>query len=291
MNSGLEEEPSAVFTSVDLSDLAEVEQFSVLEATAATLQSSLSLSEGPPMRVAYFDFGAAKPGRLLMIIHHLVVDGISWRVLVEDLETAYHQLENGRAVQFPSKTTSYRAAATRLKQYVEQGAFDGELTYWLDRRSQTAAKAEGISELPKDFSHGRNTEASAKVVSVSLSADETRALLQDVPKAYNTQVNDVLLTALVQAFSYWTGDAGLLIDLEGHGRVETLEDIDLSRTGRLLHRTVSSSAPSRTRHAVGRCVEIDQGAVEADSEPRRRLWPDAIPLDQGGRPAETRVAA
>jgi non-ribosomal peptide synthase protein (TIGR01720 family) len=72
--------------------------------------------------------------------------------------------------------------------------------------------------------------ASADTVAVLLSADETRALLQDVPKVYHTQINDVLLTALMQAFAWWTGAASLLITLESHGRDEIFEAIDLSRT-------------------------------------------------------------
>src|SRR5262249_40191079 len=150
-------------------------------------------------------------------------DGVSWRVLLEDLETAYQQLESGRSAQFPPKTTSYRAAATRFKQVVAEGSFDSELDSW-------RAPRHIVAKLPKDLPNGRNTEGSAAIVSISLNVDETHALLHDVPKAYNTQVNDVLLTALLQAFSQWTGNTGLLIDLEGHGRTEMLEDVDLSRT-------------------------------------------------------------
>src|SRR5207245_852042 len=83
--------------------------------------------------------------------------------------------------------------------------------------------------LPVDAS-GANTQASARTVSVSLNIEETRVLLQEVPAAYRSQINDVLLTALVQAFSRWTGTLSLLIDLEGHGREPVGEEADLSRT-------------------------------------------------------------
>jgi non-ribosomal peptide synthase protein (TIGR01720 family) len=81
-----------------------------------------------------------------------------------------------------------------------------------------------------DYPGGANTLASAETVRVSLTAEETQALLQDVPQAHHNQINDVLLTALVQAFTAWTGESFLLVDLEGHGREEVFEDLDLSRT-------------------------------------------------------------
>lgn len=178
------------------------------------------------MRVALFNLGIDKPARLLLVIHHLAVDGVSWRILLEDLSTAYQQLSRGEAIQLQPKTTSFKDWAYRLMKYGQSEALVAELDYWLaDSRS-------GVAPLPVDYPSGKdaNTVASAAHVSVSLSVEQTRSLLQEVPHAYNTQINDVLLTALVQTFAQWIGERSLLVDLEGHGREELFEDVDLSRT-------------------------------------------------------------
>ena len=212
------------FSGVDLSALAEAGQEPAVEAAAAELQASLNLMEGPLLRGALFDLGPQKPGRLLLVIHHLAIDGVSWRILLEDLWTAYQQLSRGEAIQLPPKTTSFKRWAERLADYAQSGALQRETAYWL---SQSWTRS---SRLPVDYPGGGNTVASARTVRVSLSTAETRALLQEVPAAYRTQINDVLLTALVQAFAQWTGARSLLIDLEGHGREVIEEAVDLSRT-------------------------------------------------------------
>lgn len=175
------------------------------------------------MRVALFNLGAEQPGRLLLIIHHLAVDGVSWRILLSDLQTAYQQLERGEAIHLPPKTTSFKQWAERLRQYAHSAALQQDLEYWIaEPRLQ-------IAPLPVDFPRGSNTMAQARTVSVSLSVEETQALLQEVPAVYQTQINDVLLTALVKAFEHWTGQRSLLIELEGHGREEIFNDVNLSR--------------------------------------------------------------
>ncbi|MBI1924147.1 amino acid adenylation domain-containing protein [Candidatus Poribacteria bacterium] len=212
------------FTRVDFSALSDAEQGSAIEATAAELQASLNVSKGPLIRVALFELGAQKLNRLLIVIHHLAVDIISWRILLEDLWRAYQQLNRGEAIQLPPKTTSFKRWAERLTEHTQSEVLQQELDYWLTELGRRSPR------LPVDHRRGTNTIASAQAVSVSLNAEETRALLQEVPSAYNTQMNDVLLCALVQAFARWTGERSLLVDLEGHGRENLFFDVDLSRT-------------------------------------------------------------
>jgi amino acid adenylation domain-containing protein/thioester reductase-like protein/non-ribosomal peptide synthase protein (TIGR01720 family) len=214
------------FTYVDVSSLSPDEQESIFDATANQLQISLNLLEGELVRVALFDLGAKKPMRLLFIIHHLVVDGVSWRILLEDLQTAYEQLSQNETVRLPSKTTSFKQWAEKLKEYASSSALKSELKHWLDFPAQQ------ISSIPVDFPGGvtNNTVAEARTVSVTLSVEETQALLQDVPAVYQTQINDVLLSALLQTYKQWTGSNCLLLDLEGHGREEIFDDVDLGRT-------------------------------------------------------------
>jgi non-ribosomal peptide synthase protein (TIGR01720 family) len=222
INVGVNED--APFERFDLSNLSNPEQKAALEARASALQASLDLTAEPLMRVAYFDLGPEQPDRLLMVVHHLAIDGVSWRILLEDFQTAYEQLRRGETVQLPPKTTSFQRWARRLSTHAQSEAVQAELPHWLSiAESKTLA-------VPVDFPEGANTEASAQSVAVSLSVEETEALLKEVPAAYRVEINDALLTALAQAMSRWTGAPTTPIELEGHGREDLWEDIDVSRT-------------------------------------------------------------
>jgi non-ribosomal peptide synthase protein (TIGR01720 family) len=212
------------FSRIDLSTLPEAEQSPAIEARAGALQASLNICDGPLLQVALFDLGARRPNRLLITIHHLAVDGVSWRILLEDLQTAYEQLLRGEAVSFPAKTTSFKRWAERLVEYAKTPASQREVDYWLGQFSTR------IPPLPVDYPGGANTYESAGTVSVALDSKETSALLQEVPAAHHTQINDVLLMALVNAFARWTRERVLLVDMEGHGREEIVEGVNLSRT-------------------------------------------------------------
>ena len=212
------------FSHLDFSSLPEGEQGRAVEAAAAELQAGMDLARGPIMRVGLFDLGAGRQPRLFLAVHHLAIDAVSWRILLEDLEAAYHQLERGEQVRLPEKTTSFKRWAELLAEHAQTEEALGEAGYWLDPRRAD------VRPLPLDFEGGANTADSAESVSLSLSADETRALLREVPSAYHTQINDVLLTALARALAGWAGDGPLLVDVEGHGREPLSEGADVSRT-------------------------------------------------------------
>ncbi|MEH2106011.1 amino acid adenylation domain-containing protein [Nostoc sp.] len=211
-------------TVIDLSTLPPESQSAAIAATCSELQASLNLFSGQLLRVALFNLGVNQHSRLFIVIHHLVVDGVSWRILLEDLQTAYAQLSRGEKIKLSPKTTSFKQWADQLQQYTQSAAAQAEIDYWLEILRQPR------SSLPVDYPGGDNTINSVDNVTIGLSAEETQALLQDVPAAYRTQINDVLLVALVQAFAKWTGQTTLLLDLEGHGREEILTDADISRT-------------------------------------------------------------
>ncbi len=210
------------FAIIDLSNLPEHEQRRAIEAKANALQASLNLSQ--LLQVALFRLGENQAYRLLIIIHHLAVDGVSWRILLEDWQTVYQQIVQGKKIQLPAKTTSVKQWVKKLQEYANLATVKSEINYWLSQSYQN------ISPLPVDCPNGENTVASACTVSVSLSQAETTSLLHEVPTVYQTQINDILLTALVQTFEQWTGNSSLLINLEGHGREDILENVDLSRT-------------------------------------------------------------
>jgi non-ribosomal peptide synthase protein (TIGR01720 family) len=225
-HAGLEGEPPVI--RLDLSGLPAAERRQVIESAAGQLQRSLHLSDGPLLRVAWFDAGDGVPGRLLLVLHHLVVDGVSWRILLEDLQSLYGELSRGRAARLPAKTTPFQHWAELLRELARGDALKTELSYWLapERHQRVAA-------LPRDFPADGgeiNDDLAARTLTLRLDAAETRALLQDVHRAYRTRIDDVLLTALVRAFSRFTGQASLLVDLEGHGREDLAEGVDVSRT-------------------------------------------------------------
>ncbi|HEY0805249.1 MAG TPA: condensation domain-containing protein, partial [Pseudonocardiaceae bacterium] len=169
-------------------------------AAALEAQSSMDISAGPLVRALLF---TGRRPLLFVTCHHLVVDGVSWRVLFEDLATAYAHLAAGEPVALPPVTTSYREWAARLSDFVGSGGLDDELAYWQDIKPAT---------LPIDH-NGPNTHPEA--ITTRLDRAHTEALLRMVPDAYRTQVNDVLLAALGRALSEWSGHDMVLIGMEG----------------------------------------------------------------------------
>ncbi|MBT2297900.1 amino acid adenylation domain-containing protein, partial [Pseudomonas fluorescens] len=194
-----------------------------LDNIANRAQRSLDLQDGPLLRAVLATLADGSQ-RLLLVIHHLVVDGVSWRVLFDDLHSAYRQLSSGALLQLPAKTTSAQAWAERLQGYALSAPLQEELAYW-------QAQLEGVDgQLPMDNPLGGQQNHLALTVRTRLDASLTRQLLQDAPKAYRTQVNDLLLTALARVMVRWTGGDSALIQLEGHGREALFDDVDLTRT-------------------------------------------------------------
>ena len=210
---------------IDLSQYDAREQQQQLETQAASLQASLNLAEGPLVRIASFYLGAEQRDRLLIIVHHLVIDSFSWEILLQDLHTAYHQRSHGQPIQALPKTTSFKQWAEQLTSAAQSQTIQQQRDYWLNQTS----KAPVPIDIDGDWS--LNRVGSTHNVSRSLTAEETRIILEVLPKLYNTQINDVLLTALLQTYTEWSGQPSILIDLEGHGREEdVVEAADLTRT-------------------------------------------------------------
>ncbi|MEV7242588.1 non-ribosomal peptide synthase/polyketide synthase [Streptomyces sp. NPDC093248] len=200
----------------------EVHDGAAPDEVAAALGAGFDLAGGPLLRAALCRPGDDGRPVLLLAAHHLVVDAVSWPLILEDLETAHRALRDGRRPELAPKSTSFQAWARRLAEHTEAGGFDAELAHW-----------QGLdtgSELPADHPGGANTVADEDSVTAGLDAEETRRLLQDVPDAYRTRVNDVLLCALGRVLARWTGRDRVAVTLEGHGREELFEDTDLART-------------------------------------------------------------
>lgn len=198
---------------------------SELEAWATEFQRGLNLEHGPVIKVALIEPGPGQNQRLLIVIHHLAVDAVSWRILLDDLERGLSQDKRGQSISWGPKTTSFGQWSERLTEYAQSPELQAELGFWSEIVHTAAALP-----LPLDRNDRERKLASSRTMGQQLDVDETRALLQDVPAAYHTQINDVLLTALVEAIGKWSGERRIVVDMEGHGREEISADIDLSRT-------------------------------------------------------------
>ncbi|MGW0330790.1 non-ribosomal peptide synthase/polyketide synthase [Streptomyces sp. NPDC003011] len=207
---------------LEVRDLPEGAGDSAVRDLADALCAGFDLAGGPLLRAALCRTGDDRRPVLLLAAHHLVVDAVSWRILLEDLETAYRALRAGERADLGAKTTSFRAWSQRLTAHTASGGFDDELAHWQALSADSAP-------LPTDLT-GANTAACEETVTVSLDSEETRRLLQDVPDVYRTRVNDVLLCALGRVLARWTGRDRVTVALEGHGREELFDDVDLART-------------------------------------------------------------
>jgi len=214
------------FQTIDLSATDASERRVAIEKVMTELQQSLDLERGPVFRVAAIELGGGEPGLVALIAHHLVVDGLSWRVMIEDLATACGQGLRNEAVKLPDKTTSVGAWAGRLANDLA-GSDDlrSELDYWV-------AQHAGGHPLPRDHDVGddANIESSTVLLWRELDRDQTRTLLQNATAAYDRDVTEIILTALLRSLQLWSGRRDQAVLMEGHGREPLFDDIDVSRT-------------------------------------------------------------
>ncbi|ENQ3112647.1 amino acid adenylation domain-containing protein [Bacillus cereus] len=187
-------------------------------------QASFNLVTGPLMRVVYFEDNLTGNDRIFWVIHHLVVDGVSWRILLEDLQVVYNQMKQGQEIRLPAKSTSFKEWSERLQTYSDSGISKEVLDYWNEQVEKE------IMTIPMDYPIQETTEESIDQVTRTLGVEETQALLHEVPVTHKTRINEVLLAALGQAIVDCTNQQTVSIHLEGHGREEMIEGIDLSRT-------------------------------------------------------------
>jgi len=192
-----------------------------VEREANRLQGSLDLQHGPLFKAAVFQAEAGD--YLLLVAHHLVIDGVSWRILVEDLEQGYTQAQSGQKVEFVPKTHSYRRWSEKLREYGQSSALRLQREYWRKVCEESREKLPGEKR-----AGGRMEEM--KSVRMELGMEQGRALLGEVHRAYGTEINDLLLTALGQAVGAWAKREKMAIYLEGHGREEILSGVDVTRT-------------------------------------------------------------
>ncbi|MEZ7154950.1 non-ribosomal peptide synthase/polyketide synthase [Streptomyces sp. MAD19A] len=195
----------------------------------------LAPRSGVMVQAVWFDRGRDLPGRLLLVLHHLVVDGVSMRIIAPDLAEAWRDVVAGRPVALDPVGTSLRQWAHRLRAVAVEPETVAELGSWTEilRHDETPL---GSRELdPRE-----DVAGSAGHLIVSLPPEVTEALLTTVPAAYHAEINDVLLTGFALGVAAWRAarsrhrdepGSGVLLELESHGRDEdAVPGADLSRT-------------------------------------------------------------
>ncbi|MFD9975629.1 amino acid adenylation domain-containing protein [Streptomyces sp. NPDC059017] len=217
---------------VDVSGLGAAALGEAVREHARAARALLDPDAGVMVRAVWFDAGGA-PGRLLLMAHHLVVDGVSWRVLLPDLAAAWRDVSAGRPVRLDPVETSFARWSRLLAELAVTPERESELPLW------TAVLDDGSEPFPliREPDPDRDTTAALRELSLRLPSELTGPLLSAVPAAFGAGVNDVLLAGLAVAFGdrdRRDGGSGtsVLVDLEGHGREEEPagDEVGLSRT-------------------------------------------------------------
>jgi non-ribosomal peptide synthase protein (TIGR01720 family) len=191
---------------------------------AGKIQASIDLQTGPLVKLGLFK--TSRGDHLLIVIHHLVIDGISWRILLEDFALGYQQAEQGKPVVLPGKTDSFRYWSQQLTQYAQSKKARAEAKYWESIEQTPLEPLPGNPNVPAEKKKFKYNET----LRMELEPGNTGALLKEVNQAYNTEINDILLTALGLAVKEWAGIGNIAVTLEGHGRENIMDNIDISRT-------------------------------------------------------------
>jgi len=203
---------------LDINTLSNGLQKAQLQDMLSDWQSKFDLEEGPLHCIGYlygYEDGSA---RIFFALHHLIVDTVSWRILLEDLRKIY----NGEFIDI--KGSSYRQWTQGIIEYVSKN--EEERNYWnntfLDFKKRNKFK---------ELQASQDSIIINNIINVSISREHTRRLLQETNQAYNTQINDILLTALGYTLKELTNSTVHHIVLEGHGREEVIGNgLDISRT-------------------------------------------------------------
>ncbi|MCW8101040.1 condensation domain-containing protein, partial [Streptomyces tauricus] len=214
---------------IDAAGFEDEELRTLMAEHGARARTRLAPREGAMVRAVWFDRGRDLPGQLLLVLHHLVVDGVSLRILVPDLAQAWREVVAGREPALEPVGTSLRRWARHLHELAHEPRITAELSHWTQVLQHADAPLGG-----RPLDPARDTVGTTGHLTQELPADVTESLLTTVPAAFHAEINDVLLSAFASAVRDWRATAaehGVLVELEAHGRVEeALPGADLTRT-------------------------------------------------------------
>ncbi|AWD89305.1 non-ribosomal peptide synthetase [Bacillus velezensis] len=191
-----------------------------IEYASDKLQASIDLATGPLVKVGLFHSDSGD--HLLICVHHLVIDGVSWRILLEDLFSGYRQIQETGKITLPMKTASYKEWANALTQYAKSEVLSDEIAYWKNISDK--------SNSTETFKSTQTASGQYKNKVVKVDSETTKKLLLEAGKTYKTEINDLLLASLTIAVKEWRNSKYLTIEMEGHGRETIDREIAIDRT-------------------------------------------------------------
>ncbi|WP_324659287.1 amino acid adenylation domain-containing protein [Bacillus velezensis] len=191
-----------------------------IEYASDKLQASIDLATGPLVKVGLFHSDSGD--HLLICVHHLVIDGVSWRILLEDLFSGYRQIQETGKITLPMKTASYKEWANTLTQYAKSEVLSDEIAYWKNISDK--------SNSTETFKSTQTASGQYKNKVVKVDSETTKKLLLEAGKTYKTEINDLLLASLTIAVKEWRNSKYLTIEMEGHGRETIDREIAIDRT-------------------------------------------------------------
>ncbi|ODB35868.1 hypothetical protein BB427_16300 [Pseudoalteromonas sp. BMB] len=207
----------------DFSQYSDTQRQEELEKQCALAQKSLAVQQGVLFKLCYFNYGPQRSGRLLIVCHHLVIDGVSWRVLMKDLEQAAQLYANNEPLKLDPKTSSLQTWQKKLTQYANSESLLLEKPYWLKQLQSSSEQPapEFLETLPQGV-----TSSSKMVLSVA----STQAFLRQCNPRFKTHINESLLACLLRAWHQWTNLPTMPLSVESHGREPLFNDVDITET-------------------------------------------------------------
>lgn len=206
----------------DLSDKSYEEQQSRMESIGTQLKSQMNLEKGLLFKASVFELGPERGNRLLLTAHHVVVDAVSWRIIIDDLVRIIAMVKKGELCDLPEKTASYQLWSNQLREYSERIS-DEEISYWSSVHANSF-------RFTKDTMIGTVPLGDVQTLKASLSPEDTSLLWGPAHQSFGTETHELLVISLAIAISEFSSQREIVIELEGHGREELSEKLDITRT-------------------------------------------------------------
>jgi amino acid adenylation domain-containing protein/non-ribosomal peptide synthase protein (TIGR01720 family) len=258
-----EEMIASVLQIIQCAEVNEEEWAQLIGVQVEIICRTISVFTGPLIKVVWFDPGNGLNGRLLLVVHHLVVDGISWRVLLDNIHTLFSQVRAQQVLQLGRKTSSYKRWSAEILKYANSEKLLAERDFWC------SVLKEGGTFFPADTEKRTGLVKNQRQVVIELNGATTRQLAQDANRAYKTQIKDLLLTGLSIAIFRWSEIQNFLVSLEGHGR-EGVLGLDVSETVGWF----TSSFPVLFRRTQDPGIKDELGSVIKDVKENLRNTPE-----------------
>lgn len=198
----------------------ENELYQVIEQEGNRLQRQFNIADGPLVNIGVFH--TATKDYVLICIHHLVIDGVSWRILIEDLTNSYKAIEQGRKVVLPLKTTSFKEWSNQIQEYSSSYQLLKEVEYWKEVETKVAQG--------RIIATNQENEVGLEQITINLDSKTTQEFLYRINNIYHTKTNDIFLVAVARAVHIQTGQNKVAINMEGHGREQLNKAITIDRT-------------------------------------------------------------